>query len=323
MGTPLTPYGLRPDLYHCLLDEQPYYLVPPHLLRNDELLGTVIVNPACWFSWHGPMPPNMAARVDFTDHFWPGDRMVWVEDAATLAIWPFWVGDEYFEYMSRMSPGCAVEEDLPAHVRWVLTEASILVEPNHLARRRREWRDKVLGCAATFEQGYVAVPDLIHPFHVGALRRYYRHRTRTGCFLLGDEQVRRRFAAHNETVARFVHNQLTHAIGDISNVVLKPSYAYFVSYLSGAELEEHVDREQCDYSITACIDASPEPYGESPWPIKLGSGEESIGIYQRIGDALVYRGCRVPHSRDRLSDGFTSASLLLHYVDESFEGSLN
>jgi hypothetical protein len=264
----------------------------------------------------------MAARVDSTDQFCPG-HLAWVEDPATLAIWPFWVGEEYFGYLSRMTPGSELEADLPEHVRWVLTEANILVEPNHLAWRRFDWRNQALTYAGQFAQGYVPVSGLIHPFHVGALRRYYRYRTRNGYFLVGDEQVRRRFAAHNEAVARFVHRQLTHAISDISGAVLKPSYAYFVSYLSGANLEEHVDREQCDYSITTCIDASPEPRGASPWPIKLGVDGESISVYQRLGDALLYRGCNIPHSRERLPNGFTSTSLLLHYVDESFDGPLN
>jgi hypothetical protein len=155
------------------------------------------------------------------------------------------------------------------------------------------------------------------------MRRYYRCRTRKGSYLLGDEQVRRRFAAHNEEIARFIHAQLTHAISDVSGALLRPSYSYFVSYLSGAVLEEHVDREQCDYSITACIDASPEPVDESPWPIKLGTGEDQVAIYQRLGDALLYRGCQVAHSRDRLPAGFTSTSLLLHYVDAAFDGSLH
>jgi hypothetical protein len=323
MGAPMTPHGFPSDLYHCLLDEQPYYLAPTWLLRDQELLGTVVVNPSCWLSWHGPLPPDMAARVDSTDNFLFTDRMLWVEDPATLTVWPFWVGDEYFPYLSRMTPGSELEEDLPAHIRWVLTEANILVEPNHLALRRREWQNKLGDYVGKFENGYVSVPSLIHPFHVGALRRYYRYRTRNGYYLMGDEQVRRRFAGHNEAVARFVHNQLLHAISDISGSVLKPSYAYFVSYLSGAELDEHVDREQCDYSITTCIDASPEPRTESPWPIKLGSAGEAVEVYQRLGDALLYRGCSVPHSRDRLPAGFTSTSLLLHYVDASFDGSLN
>ena len=208
------------------------------------------------------------------------------------------------------------------HVRWVLTEANILVGPNHLGQRRQEWHRQMTGYSETFQKGYVVVPDLVHPFHIGALRRYYRYRTRTGFVSIGDDQVARRFASHNEAVARFIHAQMTQAISDISRCVLKPSYAYFASYLSGAELEQHFDREQCEYSITICIDASPEPDGESPWPIKLHAADGPLEVFQRVGDALLYRGCAIAHSRDRLADGYTSTCLLLHYVDESFDGPL-
>jgi hypothetical protein len=319
----MTPYGLPADCYHCLLDEQPYYLVPPRLHQRPELSDPVIVNPSCWFTWHGPLPPDMAARTNFAEYFYPSDRIVWVEDKATLALWPFWVGTEYFDYLSRMTPGQPVTEELPAHVRWVLSEANVLVEPNHLGRRRKEWHNDAWSYAQRFERGYVPVPNLIHPFHLGALRRYYRHHTRTGSFVVGDEQVSRRFAAHNETVARFFHCQLAPAVSDIARTVVKPSYAYFVSYLSGAELTKHTDRAQCDYSITMCIDASPEPEAQSPWPIELETPDGAVRVYQHLGDALVYRGCNVPHSRDRLPEGLTSTSLLLHYVDETFEGDLS
>ena len=179
------------------------------------------------------------------------------------------------------------------------------------------------GFATTFEGGYVVLENLIPPFHLGALRRYYRHRVRRGFYSLGDEQVSRRFAAHNEGVARFMHKQLAGAIGDVSRAALKPSYAYFVSYLSGADLAKHVDREQCEYSITTCIDASPEPQDESPWPIQLDTGPGTAKVYQSIGDALFYRGCSVAHWRESLPRGLTSTSLLLHYVDESFTGKLD
>jgi hypothetical protein len=323
MGAPMTPHGLPSDLYHCLLDEQPYYLVPPRLLRQPELFGTVLVNPDCWFSWDGPLPPDKAEQVELTENFLPSDRMVWVQDSATHAIWPFWVGDEYFAYLHRMAPGRLLREDLPFHVRWVLTQANILVGPDNAAQRRQQWDEWVSGFAATFEHGYVVLENLIHPFHLGALRRYYRHRMRRGFYSLGDEQVSRRFASHNEGVARFIHRQLAHAISDVSRATLKPSYAYFVSYLSGADLKKHVDREQCEYSITTCIDASPEPRGESPWPIELDTGPATAKVYQAIGDALFYRGCSIAHWRERLPQGLTSTSLLLHYVDESFTGNLD
>lgn len=318
----MTPHGFRSDMYHCLLDEQPYYLVPEHSFQAPEILGTPRVNPDCWFSWHGQLSPDMAAPSSFPETFDAAEPIVWARDPATLCLWPFWVGDEYFAYLRDMTPGCDYTLHLPPHVRWVLTEANILIDPDQQDRRRRDWQEQVLQYAGAFEYGYVQVSGLIHPFHLGALRRYYRYRTRNGFFIMGDEQVRRRFAAHNEAVARFVHRQLTRAISDVAGTVLKPSYAYFVSYLAGAELQEHVDRPQCDYSMTACIDASPEPRPTSPWPIKVGSGEKSVSVYQRLGDALIYRGCQVPHRRDRLPSGYTSASLLLHYVHESFGGSL-
>jgi hypothetical protein len=318
----MTPYGLPSDQYHCLLDEQPYYLAPPQGLQRPELFGPVIVNPTCWFSWRQPLP-HWAARVPFAQNFFPSDHMVWVEDPATLAIWPFWVGPEYFELLSQMAPGWPVDGDLPPHVRWVLTQAGVLVEADGLGRSRQDWDERLHEYNETFQRGYVSVPDLIPAFHIGALRRYYRHRTRTGSFAVGDEQVRRRFAAHNEEVGRFFHCQLTHAISQVAGVALKPSYAYFVSYLSGAVLEKHVDREQCDYSITLCIDASPEPQAESPWPINLETDDGSVSVYQQLGDALFYRGCSIPHSRNRLPDGLTSSSLLLHYVTESFDGKLD
>jgi len=319
----MTPHGMPSDLYHCLLDEQPYYLAPPRLLRQPELFGTVLVNKDCWFSWDGPLPPDKSERAHLTENFLPSDRIVWVEDAATRALWPFWVGDEYFECLRRMTPGRMLREDLPFHVRWVLTQANILVAPDTAAQRRQQWAEWVDGFAATFEGGYVVLENLIHPFHIGALRRYYRHRVRRGFYSLGDEQVSRRFAAHNEDVARFMHRQLTYAISDISRAALKPSYAYFVSYMNGAELEKHVDRKQCEYSITTCIDASPEPEDESPWPIELEVEQGTAKVYQSIGDALLYRGCSVAHWRERLPRGLTSTSLLLHYVDESFAGNLD
>jgi hypothetical protein len=282
-----------------------------------------MVNPACWFSWLGPLPPDKAARVAFTDQFCPSNTAVWVEDPATLAIWPFWVGPEYYPFLARMTPGQPVADDLPVHIQWALAQAHVLVEPNHLGRRRQEWHERVVACAKEFDGGYVTVPDLIHPFHLGALRRFYRHRTRAGFFRVGDEQVSRRFAAHNESMARFIHGQLVHAVSHIARKVLKPSYAYFVSYLSGAKLARHVDRAQCDYSVTLCIDASPEPEAESPWPIKVETAAGAKEVHQRLGDALLYRGCLVPHSRAPLPKGLTSTSLLLHYVAESFDGPLS
>jgi hypothetical protein len=317
-----TPFGFPAHLYHCLLDEQPHYLAPTRLMRTHDWPANLVVNPRCWFSWHGPLPPDKLARVAFTEHFCPSDWVVWVDDPATGIIWPFWLGYEYFAYLREMAPGYPLPFELPENVQWVLREANILVEPNYEGHRRYEWLSTMKDSASQFQRGYTALTNLIHPFHVGALRRYYRFHTRMGSFSLGDSQVARRYAAYNETVARFYHYQFTQVVSDVSARVVRPSYAYFLAYQSDSELLRHTDREQCEYSITICVDASPEPQAQNPWPIELQTMDGMLRVWQHIGDGLLYRGRYLPHARETLPRGYSSSSMLLHYVDEGFAGSL-
>jgi hypothetical protein len=318
MAAPMTPFGYPPELYHCLLDEQPYYLVPTRLFGGGAS-GPLMVNPQCWFSWHGPLPADKSARVSSHEHLYPTDWVVWVDDPGARAIWPYWISSEYYNYLANLAPGYPVDGELPAHVQWVLTRANILVGPNYVERRRKRWYDTVWARVTDFQRGYANVADLVPQFHLGALRRYYRYHTRIGSFALGDEQVRRRYAAHNEPVARFFHKQLAPAVSDIVRTLVKPSYCYSVAYQSGSVLERHTDREQCEYSITFCIDASPEPEEQSPWPIYLDVPDGALRIWQYIGDGLLYRGRYLNHYRDELPQGYTSTSLLFHYVDEDFQ----
>lgn len=316
----MTPYSLPPERYHCLLDEQPYYLVPSRLLRPDG--GPLIVNPLCWFSWRDPPPDNFVPPSLANDSFLRPDSVMWVPDASTGAVWPYWVGPEYMAFLAPLVPGRPVLAGLPSHIHWVLANADVLVTRDHAKRKRSEWLHYRTFRAADFRRGFVVVPHLVPPFHLGALRRYYRCKIRTGCFELGDDQVGRRYVAHDETVARYVHEQLVRAVSDIAGASIKPSYAYFVAYQSGAKLERHTDRPQCEYSITLLIDSTPEPAEQSPWPIKLATSKGTIGIWQYLGESLFYRGRRLPHSRDPLPGGCSSTSLLLHYVDKSFAGPL-
>ncbi len=318
----MTPYGYPTEFYHCLLDEQPYYLAPSRLYGEDPA-GPLMVNPLCWFSWHGPLPPDMLARAWAAECLCPGEWVVWVDDPGTRSLWPYWVGGEYIRYLAELAPGYPVNTAIPAHALWVLTRAQIFVEPGYVERRRKQWLDSVWQCGKNFERGYTSVGGLLPPFHIGALRRYYRYHTRVGSFALGDEQVQRRHAAHNEGVARFFHSQLTHAVSDLARTAVKPSYCYLAAYESGSVLERHVNREQCEYSITMCIDATPEPEAQSPWPIQLDIPEGALRIWQYLGDGLLYRGRYFPHYRELLPPGYTSTSLLLHYVDEGFAGALS
>jgi hypothetical protein len=318
----VTPNGYPSDLYHCLLDEQPYYLVPSRLF-GPERSEPLIVNPHAWFSWHGPLPPDRAARVEWTAALLPAEAMVWVEDAGTRAVWPYWVGPEYLDYLLAMTPGEPLSIQLPPLVRWVLERSDILVEPGNSEGRRRQWLDTALAAGEDFRRGYANLAGLIPLFHLGSLRRYCRYHTRTGSWQMGDDQVEARHVAHNEPLAKFVHGQLAPAVSDVAGILIRPSYSYVAVYESGATLPWHVDREQCEFSISTCIDATPEPTVQSPWPIELDVSDGSLLVWQYLGDSLLYRGRYLSHQRGELPAGCTSTSLLFHYVDADFDGSLD
>jgi hypothetical protein len=250
--------------------------------------------------------------------------IAWVRDAATGFLLPFWLGPILKDLVRNLIPLRPVPDWMPDDARTSLTAAGILIPENYATERRSKWKEKVETSASLFcNRGYAPLTDLIHPFHIAAMRRYYRHLIRTGTIRLGDAQSPRRYVAYNDPVARFFHRQIAVTLSAVAGQPLKPSYVYLASYLSGAELKKHTDREQCEFSVTFCLDFSPEPALETPWPIRLDTTAGTVTVYQAIGDALAYRGTRLPHYRRMLPEGQTSTSIFFHYVAADFAGSLN
>ncbi len=198
-----------------------------------------------------------------------------------------------------------------------------MIPEGYAERRLAKWASIVKQAAHQFqEKGYAPLRNLIHPYNLAALRRYYRRAIRQGEVRLGDEHVPRRYVAHNESVASFFHYQMANMVSSVVGESIKPSYVYLASYLSGAELKKHIDRHQCEFSMTLSVDFSPEPQLATPWPICLDTLEGATAIYQALGDGLVYRGTKVPHYRSVLTEGYTSTSIFFHYVPTDFAGPL-
>jgi hypothetical protein len=314
-------HHLPRSLFQCRLDDQPDHLVPERLLRPEHWEGPsdrpFYLNPNCFFTREGELP-----AVAPTAGFALQDQMVWITDPATNALAPFWLGPELMAVLSAVQPGdCARTLSPPA--RRTLIMANLLLTDDYDSRRRQQWADIVSLVAPQFQsQGYAPVGRLLHPFHIAALRRYCRHQLRAGKLRLGDDQTPLRYVSHNDQVARFFHQQLTAAVSAFAGEPLKASYVYLASYQPGAILEKHTDREQCDFSLSLCLDYSPEPRNATPWPLHLHKKSGTVTVFQAIGDALLYRGCQLPHSRGPLPPGQTSTSIFFHFVREDFQGSL-
>ncbi len=319
---------LPPGQFHCLLDELPLHLIPQRKFESTEWQKPdqpLFLNPQCSVLPAGQVPAELEPHRHLLKNFYLQGTVAWVRDPATASLYPypFWLGPRLEAVVSSLRAGGPVPDSAPRDARSLLAAAGIVTPENHAERRLAEWAEVVSKATCAFQQkGYAPLGNLIHPFNLAALRRYYRHAVRRGAIALGDVQSPRRYAAHDESVARFFHHQITNAISAVVGEAIKPSYVYLASYLSGADLKKHIDREQCEFSVTLCLDFSPEPELATSWPIRLDTREGTVTVYQALGDGLVYRGTKVPHYRHVLAEGHTSTSIFFHYVPADFCGEL-
>ena len=93
------------------------------------------------------------------------------------------------------------------------------------------------------------------------------------------------------------------------------TYAILRQYANKASLKWHRDRWQCEFSASIQI-------SKTAWPMHFamnatigGLWKKDASIILQQGDALLYRGCEVYHSRDKLKHS-SSRHLLLHYVEK-------
>jgi hypothetical protein len=90
---------------------------------------------------------------------------------------------------------------------------------------------------------------------------------------------------------------------------LYPVYSFLRIYRKGSKMLPHKDLAQCEISASICIGSADE---EIEWPLFIGNEP----IYLSRGDALVYMGSEIEHSRDVLNcqDETSYTQMLLHYV---------
>ena len=314
----------RADYFQCYLADQPEYLVPERLCALDDKrpAGPLTVSRNAWLAWRENVPSSIANCYPLPEMFLPSVDLAWVDDAVTGMQLPFWSGPWFRGKLEGLSPGQAVPEMATYHAAALLA-AGVLERPGGTARRAAEWNDIVRRAASGFaKDGFAAMPALIHRYHLGSLRRYYRRLLRTGGMTLGDNCSPNRYVVYQESVAQFFHRQIAHVVGAVAGMPVKPTFVYSVSYTGGTNLEVHTDRAQCEYAVSLLVDYTPEPLEQSPWPLQLNGPNGTRKIWQALGDAVLYRGTRIPHWRDRLAASATSTSLLFYYVNENFTGSL-
>lgn len=314
----------RPVYFHCFLNDETLDWIPLRCRQTLAFDGSspLIVNPSFAYQSDERSPVAFENRIQIYDRFLPGFPLVWIENPGTRLLTAYWVDKKESEILSLFKPGAEPPASLNARFRKLLEMARILVPPDYPERCRSEWENFIADCRAQFQsRSFATFTDLLPPFYLGALRRYYRDVVAEGYAQKNDPNLALRHMRHHEDLACFLHHQLSYLLSRIAGRPLKPTHDYLYAYEEGAVLPRHIDIDEEEYAVSLLLDYEPDPGGVSPWPLYLELPPDGdVSFSQELGNAIFYNGCTIKHFRHALPPGNRSTSLVFHYVPQKFRG---
>ena len=282
--------------------------------------GVMVVDRTVMLQASVTIPLPLVRRARFRERFLPDHPILWIDDAATGSLRPFWIRPRDFWAIRALSPGEPVPAPVPDRLRAPLAGAGALVSSGE-RRAGAAHLAQAAAAEALAATDLCMLEGMLHEAHRRALADYYERLIDTGSWPLGDDQVAGRYGWHNEPLSRFFHHQLTALVSRVAGRSVRPSYSYVSAYRGGAVLGRHLDREQCDYTVSLLL-AESGPGVAGGWPLHFDTRDGITTVIQRPGQAVLFRGTRVPHYRPPLPDHSTHTSLLFHYVPAEFRRTL-
>lgn len=143
----------------------------------------------------------------------------------------------------------------------------------------------------TLAEEYALMQQLTQP-NFGAISRTNRFKVHSG---------------YSDLLMESLLIKLQPRFEDFLQQTLVPTYSMYRIYRPGSELRQHIDRESCE--ISASLNLAVKAI--DPWPIFMRSNPVEL----QTGDAVLYEGMKVPHSRERMTgdiDGYC-IQVFLHY----------
>ena len=305
------PTDIRFSIFVDQLDPLP---VPPG----------VVVAPSLRPQLGSAVPHGLPLRkVGHRERFVPDHPLLWVNDEGVEVWCPLWLRPHQAWLGRYLMPGRPPPSSLTGQLLEQCYTAGILVHPDALDRRRAE-RHAIVerGATALERDRYTHLPGLLNPVFTAGVAAYYRAMLDSGSWPLGDGQVRRRHGWHNERLARFLHDQLVDVASRVARRPLKPSYSYTSAYRGGASLDAHMDREQCDYTMSLMVDES-SLVAAGSWALWFHAPAGRQSVSMSVSDAVLFRGCELPHWRAEASGNHQQINLLFHFVPVEWVGVLD
>ena len=160
------------------------------------------------------------------------------------------------------------------------------------------------------QKGFEIVTEFIPSFFSTYLRNYFTLKVQNEG-LRGDKQAPNSHCVYGDPAFDMVMAMSTEDIGKIVGKRLIPQYTYARIYKNGSFLERHLDRPECEYSVTLSLGGE----YDKQWPIWIQdySGNDNC-VSLDEGDVMVYCGSKLNHWREKF-EGNAQYQLFMHYVD--------
>jgi len=157
------------------------------------------------------------------------------------------------------------------------------------------------------ENNYIAIPRFITPEKSTSLAKEFK----TFCEennIWGDDQVSKSSAYYNYLPFLEILCEKTLEVSTILEEKVLPTYSYARVYNRGSILKSHVDRNECEISLTVHLD------GDLPWKFYITKPNDEVSsVILNPGDALMYLGNSAIHWRNEYQ-GEWYAQTFFHYV---------
>jgi hypothetical protein len=329
----------KKPLFHYFLDEIE--------VENDfepQLLTNLTVNPSFRFE---PFDLTKVSHLIKDNNFSPDFPIAWVKLPVTEIEVGYWLRNEFIEIAQKFVAGEKLAFHIEENVLSKFIRAGILINADLRRKKETEIKRRLEAARQMFQtEKYVVVEEILPSYYMRAMKDFFREYVANGFMPFNDTQARR-FYEHNLPLARFFHRDFTKLMSIVVGKEVKPSYVYSASYVEEAALDPHIDRAQCEYSISFQVDYQPEPEDDlSPWglyvsPLELADlqyeprfpwehypeddpdSRKCKKVHLKSGDGLFYMGRELVHYRYSLPKGHTSTSLFFHYVAKDFAGGLD
>lgn len=331
---------IKKPLFRCNLSE-----VEPFTGEIDR--ESLLVNQSFRYE---PFDLSKFALLANERNFSPYSSSAWIRNPITDIESGYWLDSAEAAVVSTFTANASLSDNLDENLARRLLSAGLIDTLAIREKASEHWSEIVEKVRHDFaHEKYAVIPALFQAEQMQAMREYYRQYVDQGFMPFGDSQVAGRYREHSEPFASFLHGQLTNLMTAIVGEEIKLSYVFASSYKEGALLDPHVDREQCEYSISFQVDYEPEPLDHlSPWAIYIEpltryyngppggkniipweeleshkSGIRPKPIHLASGDGLIYKGRELVHYRYALPAGQRSTSLFFHFVPKDFDGGLH